>query len=298
MEPRWEMGAQRASSARATVLMTAEEARACCDKITMHLVVARNLIMDLYAREGWRALGYASWRECVTTEFGRHQSTLYRQLQAAQVEQNLFATCETETIPDSVLRALAPLSPEAQRDLAAIIDLHHINAGQALEAVRNYQMRQGTAPLISRPLTTEEAAQRQAKIEEELRIQREAMGPMLDMPAAPNLDLSEFRGPLNIIDRDAPPGPPPPTPMDLQLAALHRLIAAKKLLEEELEREPAIGGLDVEGQIYAIRSCISNIIAHASQIANRYNAAWEESQKPRLLRRVEPEADEAGGEAS
>ena len=66
-----------------TVLMTKDEARECVNAIIRCLNDARELVLDLYEREGWRALGYASWRECVTAEFPQYsQSYLYRQLEA------------------------------------------------------------------------------------------------------------------------------------------------------------------------------------------------------------------------
>src|SRR5205807_1142448 len=61
--------------------MTRDEARQCVERINHHLDEARALLLDLYEREGWRALGYASWRECVAGEFPKwRQSYLYYQL--------------------------------------------------------------------------------------------------------------------------------------------------------------------------------------------------------------------------
>ena len=41
------------------------------------------------AQRVWQALGYASWRECVTAEFGDSKAYLYRQLTAAVIEREL-----------------------------------------------------------------------------------------------------------------------------------------------------------------------------------------------------------------
>jgi len=110
------------------VLMAADEARACVTAINDHLTGARAKLLDLYEREGWRALGYDSWRSCVETEFGQTQTRLYHQLDAALVERNLMQGAQEtkdsrslETIapeqhlPTDTIRPLARLAPEQQR---------------------------------------------------------------------------------------------------------------------------------------------------------------------------------------
>lgn len=73
----------------AIVVMGREEAREIVNQVKAHLNEARRLLLDLYEREGWRALGYASWRECVKAEFQHSEPYLYRQLAAAQLESDL-----------------------------------------------------------------------------------------------------------------------------------------------------------------------------------------------------------------
>lgn len=89
--------------------MVYEEARACRDRIKAHLSEARTDLIALYEREGWRALGYASWRECVISEFGQHQSYLYRLLNAGLVERDISPNGETGLIPEGQLRPLTKL---------------------------------------------------------------------------------------------------------------------------------------------------------------------------------------------
>lgn len=97
-------------------------ARAICEKIRDNMTTARDLLVEMYEGRGWEALGYDSWRECVASEFGRHQSTLYRQLEAAQVERELAADpvfahvrkTDGDPIPDRQLVALAK-APEGTR---------------------------------------------------------------------------------------------------------------------------------------------------------------------------------------
>lgn len=97
-------------------LMTDAEARACVAKINAGLTDVRSLVYELYERQGWSAMGYASWRECVNAEFPSSQSYLYRQLEAAQTEKVISPTGENQ-IPERQLRPLTKLrnEPEKQR---------------------------------------------------------------------------------------------------------------------------------------------------------------------------------------
>lgn len=95
------------------------EARECVDKIKSNMTNVRHLILDLYERDGWSALGYESWRECVTAEFKQGQAYLYRQLEAAQTERNISTIIENaNNIPEAQLQPLTKLrdDPEAQRE--------------------------------------------------------------------------------------------------------------------------------------------------------------------------------------
>ena len=97
--------------------MIYKEAREVVDKINANMNNVRYLVLDLYEREGWSALGYESWRECVTAEFKNSQAYLYRQLEAAQAEKVISPIGENE-IPESQLRPLTKLrdNPEQQRE--------------------------------------------------------------------------------------------------------------------------------------------------------------------------------------
>lgn len=96
--------------------MIYKEARECVDQINANMTNIRALVLDLHEREGWSALGYANWRDCVTAEFQSSQAYLYRQLEAAQTEKVISPIGEKE-IPESQLRPLTKLrgNPEQQR---------------------------------------------------------------------------------------------------------------------------------------------------------------------------------------
>ncbi len=97
--------------------MIYKEAREVADQIKGNMNNVRYLVLDLYEREGWSALGYASWRDCVTKEFQNSQAYLYRQLEAAQTEKVISPMGEKE-IPERQLRPLTKLrdNPEKQRE--------------------------------------------------------------------------------------------------------------------------------------------------------------------------------------
>lgn len=99
-----------------TPMMTTDEARQCADDIRRGMADVRHLLLDFHEREGWRALGYESWRECAMTEFGYGQSHVYELLNAARVERNISAAAE-KPLPERQLRPLAPLEPSAQREV-------------------------------------------------------------------------------------------------------------------------------------------------------------------------------------
>lgn len=93
--------------------MDMDTARHHVERIQEHLVrsdyhvnQARKLILDLKEREGWKVLGYASWHKCVTAEFSKSSSTVYRQLSAALIELELSPSGGMGEINERVLRPL------------------------------------------------------------------------------------------------------------------------------------------------------------------------------------------------
>ena len=104
-------------SAEILIPMTSEEARACVADIKAGFQNLRRRVLDLYDREGWRALGYTSWRECVVAEFQQSQAYLYRTLSAAQIEKEISPMGEIGIIPERQLRVLAPLEPEERGEV-------------------------------------------------------------------------------------------------------------------------------------------------------------------------------------
>lgn len=117
------------------VMMRMDEARACITRIQANLESIRADLLALHDQEGWRALGYESWRACVAAEFGQSQSYLYRQLAAAEIERDLGLPIGAT--PESHLRPLGALdSPMAKQQALARAD---VLAGDAPRQARHVQ---------------------------------------------------------------------------------------------------------------------------------------------------------------
>src|SRR5690349_2366462 len=86
-----------------SVMMTESQARACIARINQSIKECdeeiKRLLLDLYEREGWKALGYSSWRECGQAEFKHSQSRVYQLLDAAKVERNISNALENDQPP-------------------------------------------------------------------------------------------------------------------------------------------------------------------------------------------------------
>lgn len=97
------------------VLMDADEARQATVRIRTTASELRRDIFDFNARLGWRALGYASFRDWATAELDQSIRHTYRQLAAAEAEADLGVTIGHT--PEAHLRPLAGVPTE---DRAAV----------------------------------------------------------------------------------------------------------------------------------------------------------------------------------
>jgi hypothetical protein len=132
---------------QAVEVMTEREARACVECIRAGLEDIRRDVLDLYEREGWRALGYTSWRECAVKEFQQSQPRLYQLLAAAQVDREISTMVEKPVvIPERQARELAPLvksDPETARAVWREVNEEHAGSvtapkiREAVQRVRN-----------------------------------------------------------------------------------------------------------------------------------------------------------------
>lgn len=117
--------------------MDSDTARHYVERIQEHLIradhhanQARKLILDFKEREGWKVLGYKSWRQCVMEEFEKSSATVYRQLDAALVELELSPNGGIGTINERVLRPLTKREYSAEsRQLIWDISQDIVGAG-------------------------------------------------------------------------------------------------------------------------------------------------------------------------
>lgn len=120
----------------------AADARAICERIRAHLGDMRALVLELHDRRGWVALGYASWEACVTQEFARDRSSLFRHLQAAEVERDLNSRdVTTPAVGTYNLVALAQLEPEERLEVAQAFDLSTVSVRTLRQEIKQRRER-------------------------------------------------------------------------------------------------------------------------------------------------------------
>lgn len=95
------------------IMMTAEEAKQATDRVKEGLENVRALLLDIYEREGWRALGYESFVAYAETEFSASKSQAYRLLDAARLDAILSPIGETG-LPEGHLRELRTVIGEPE----------------------------------------------------------------------------------------------------------------------------------------------------------------------------------------
>jgi len=132
--------------------MTEHEARSCVQRINAGMNSVRLDVLELDERQGWRALGYESWRACVATEFGASESYLYQLADAARVDRAISTIVEMPPVRQSHARELAPLlraEPESLPEVWRELNERHgenLTAGDIREVV---QERIGNGPKMS-----------------------------------------------------------------------------------------------------------------------------------------------------
>jgi hypothetical protein len=117
-----------------TVMMSADEARLAVASFRDYMASAdhyidrcRTTLLDLHQREGWRALGYQTWRACAVAELNLSQAQAYRLLGAAEIERDIMPALlasgfsHDENLPEAVLRPLLQLDSPEERQAAALV---------------------------------------------------------------------------------------------------------------------------------------------------------------------------------
>lgn len=70
--------------------MSLDEAQATVDQINSHAAQIGKLLLNLRDREGWRALGYESWTQCLEREFSFSRKHLYELMRATPVQERVL----------------------------------------------------------------------------------------------------------------------------------------------------------------------------------------------------------------
>lgn len=123
-------------------MMTKAEAIATRDKMNNHIGSVAVLAKEFYHREGWKALGYKSWKDCAEKEFGHGRARIQQLLDEAKVEKSLGADAP-------------PLSSRATRELKDVAPKKRKAALKA--AQREHKTTTPTAPQIKQTVTKNKA---------------------------------------------------------------------------------------------------------------------------------------------
>lgn len=99
--------------------MTKVRAEYLVSQINAKATEMRQMLAELHDLKGWQALGYGSWRECVTTEFGQSASQLYRELAAKRLEDELGVSPNGE-IPEYTARLINAQPADARWEIYAM----------------------------------------------------------------------------------------------------------------------------------------------------------------------------------
>ncbi len=94
--------------------LTATEARQKVNNVKSCLNIARNELLDLRDRDGWRVLGYESWEEFGDVELNLGVRYLNQITTAASIQNSLGAIAPEENIKETHLRPLTSI-PENER---------------------------------------------------------------------------------------------------------------------------------------------------------------------------------------
>lgn len=99
-------------------MMTAAEAEQSIERLRGHLGAVRQEALRFHEGQGWKALGYDSFADCMQDRLGYSKRHSYQLLDAARIENNLSAPWRTEPIPERHLRPLSAIpDPEDQREV-------------------------------------------------------------------------------------------------------------------------------------------------------------------------------------
>jgi hypothetical protein len=129
----------------ATPALSAPQARRLVTSINNQSADVRRLVLQLHEGQGWKALGYDSWKACVDGEFVFGRQHAYRLLEAAQVDMRVSPTGDTK-LPERHIRELAVAPPARQAEVYAEAVRSAPESGLTAEHIKSTVQSMGLAP--------------------------------------------------------------------------------------------------------------------------------------------------------
>lgn len=168
---------------------TPAEARALTDEIKADAERLWSKLLDARDRRAWAALGYGSWREYATAEFGMSQSRAYQLLEAAEVVRALESHARSTFVERPSDPTTAPQLPTNEAQARALSPLK-AQPERMADALRNAGP-QPTAERIKEAVR-EIVREEQAKVEQEHE-DRQALGDLARMAERAGMDMDADR---------------------------------------------------------------------------------------------------------
>jgi hypothetical protein len=119
------------------------EARQCLDRIRAGLISVATEVRRFHDGEGWRALGYLTFEECVGRELGISKQHGYRLLEASHIREELAHSLPASNIDvtsfqpsDTQLLELLPLPANRRVEIARQVDFSTKTVRELRQIVR------------------------------------------------------------------------------------------------------------------------------------------------------------------
>lgn len=134
------------TEAPVVVMMTEDEARDRVDLINSQVRGIGALLLDLKEREGWKALNYNSWTECLNKEFDESRRHLYRLMNAEEVRRDLGPI--GHSVPESQLREFVDVPSEQRVEVYKEAKATALEGKVTAKHIRAVKKRRARPPVV------------------------------------------------------------------------------------------------------------------------------------------------------
>jgi hypothetical protein len=128
-----------------SLALSPKDARTLVSQINNQSADVRALVLELHEGEGWKSLGYDSWKACVDHEFVFGRQYAYRLLEAAKVDKRVSPKGDRH-LPETHVRELAVAPPNRQAEVYAAAQKSAPPSGLTAEHIRETVVRMELAP--------------------------------------------------------------------------------------------------------------------------------------------------------